>query len=97
MKYKRPFKKCHLCAAHVTRLDQHLKKVHSVEQEESRKSKTKECLSSLYKKWLESPDSGGLTKVTIARNGQIFERVFKEKSIRSLKNLLDENLIRDIC
>ena len=55
----------------------------------------KECLSRLQK-WLKSPDSSGLTKVTIARNGQIFEKVHEGKSIRSLENLLDVNLIRDI-
>ena len=96
MKSERPFKSCTLCSARVTRLDQHLKRVHSKEQEKERKEKAKTCLLTIYRKWLESPDSGGLTKVTITRCCNILERVFAEETIGSLQNILNENLIRDI-
>ena len=95
MKYKRPFKnviyvlRMSLASTNIGR------KYTQSNKKKAEKVKWKNTYQ-VFKKWLESPDSGGLTKVTIARSGQIFERVFEEKSISILENLLDENLIRDI-
>ena len=75
-KYKRPFKNCEMCGATVTRLDQHLKRKHSIEQEKAKQNKN------------------GITKVTIARNCNILERVLEEKNIGTLKNVLNEYLIK---
>ena len=92
-KAPRPFKQCTLCEATVTRLDVHMRRMHNKKAMKEHKEAVLKFLETGYKKWMNSPDSGGLSDVTKNKNALLLNKVYLHQNISSLKNLLDENLV----
>lgn len=90
----RKYVTCPTCDCQVVRLEEHIRNIHTKEKLKQANETVKNTIIENYKVWLESIDSGGLTKATATRCLTFFQSLYEEEDFGSLKRILDENKIR---
>ena len=78
------------CYGLVTKIGDHMRSKHSVERQQMFNEDLNKKLLQEYKKWQESPDSGGLSSTSVKNNTSNVKLLFSFKELSTFNDILSE-------